>query len=158
MMSSIDEIKKRYEYKIDPFDFVDDAGIKFCYLFGTFVGDFEEYKFDEKIKEIKRNIDNKRNKIEKNILESFEKSLKEISDGSEKILKKVKDNFSEICPMLSMIAYDYKHHQNKPGAKDIYLKVSRDIIDKEVNMYIKYHKILILYNDKISDIKKNLSN
>ena len=50
----------------------------------------EDYRFNEKMKEIQKIIHNKADKIDKNILESFVKTLKEISDGLEIIEKKVK--------------------------------------------------------------------
>ena len=87
---TIDEIKKEYEYKIDPLDFIDTAVIIFGLFWAHFKIKFEKYRFNEKIKEIKKNIDNKRDKISKNTLDSYEKTLNDISDGCEKIKKKVK--------------------------------------------------------------------
>ena len=56
--------------------------------------------------------------------------------------------------MLTALTDDYNHSKNKPGAAEIYVKISNDIIDKEVSKYIQYEKKLILYNDLIIDIKK----
>ena len=47
---------------------------------------------------------------------------------------------------------------DKPGVEDVYLKIGKDIIDKEIKLFIQYHKILIAYNDHIINIKKNLTN
>ena len=47
---------------------------------------------------------------------------------------------------------------DKPGVEDVYLKIGNDIIDKEIKLFIQYHKILISYNDHIINIKKNLTN
>ena len=47
---------------------------------------------------------------------------------------------------------------DKPGVKDVYLKIGKDIIDKEIELFIHYHKILIAYNDHIINIKNNLIN
>ena len=47
---------------------------------------------------------------------------------------------------------------DKPGAKEMYLKISKSIIDEEVKILVHYHKKLILYNDEIIYIKKNLTN
>lgn len=88
----------------------------------------------------------------------FEKTLKEISDDCKKIDQKVSQDFHEISPMLNDITEDYRYHKEKPGASDIYLKISRDIIDKEVNKYIQYEKKLISYNDYIINIKNDLNN
>ena len=51
---TIDEIKKSYEYKINPLDNVNAGTIEYIYLFGTFGLVFDNYKFDENIMEIKK--------------------------------------------------------------------------------------------------------
>ena len=76
--SIIDNIKKEYEYKLEPFNFIDTAVVIYCMLSGNFVCAFKRYEFEEKVKEIKTIINNKRDKIQKNILEEFEKTLNEI--------------------------------------------------------------------------------
>ena len=86
---TIDEIKKEYEYKIDPYNFIDTAYIVYALLNGRFALQFESYKFDEKIEEIKKMINNKRDKIDKTTLESFEKTLKDISNLCEEVNKKL---------------------------------------------------------------------
>ena len=123
-----------------------------------FVSEFERYEFDEKVKEIKTIINNKRDKIKKNILEEFEKTLNEISEGCKKIIGKIKHDYEKNVPILGAITHDYLENLDKPGVKDVYLKIGNDIKDKEVNIIIQYHKILISYNDHIINIKKNLTN
>ena len=49
---------------------------------------------------------------------------------------------------------DYKYSKDKPVAEDIYIKISNDIIDKEVSKYIQYEKKLLSYNDIIIDKNK----
>ena len=131
-------------------------------LYGTFYGRFivrlEEYRFEEEIKEIKHIILNKGDKIPKNILNSYEEILKDISDGCQQIKKEVDSYFDEYDTIIMEISYDYKRNRDKPGAGDIYQKIGKEIIDKEVNTLIHYEKILISYNDKIITLKKNLSN
>ena len=109
-----------------------------------FVLAFEGYKFEEKVKEIKTIINNKRDKLQKNILEEFEKTLNEISAGCKKMIEKVNHDYEEHVPILGGIICDYIENLDKPGVKDVYLKIGKDMIDKEVNLFIKYHKILIL--------------
>ena len=156
--SLIDNIKKEYEYKLEPFNFIDTAVVIYCMRSAHFVVLFERYEFDEKINEIKTIINNKRDKFKKNILEGFIKTLNDISDGCKKIIEKVKQDNKEHTRILGRITHDYLENIDKPGVKDVYLKIGKDIIDKEINLFIKYHKILILYNDNIINIKNNLSN
>ena len=155
---TIEELKKKYEYKIDPLNLTDTAYIIYCIFYGRFVITLENYEFNEKINEIQQIIYNKQDKIDKNKLESFEKTLKEISDGCEKILKNVDFDYFEIRPVIGGISLDYKRNKDIPGAADIYQKIGKEIIDKEVNNFIRYEKILMSYNEQIISIKKNLTN
>ena len=84
--------------------------------------------------------------------------MNEISDDCEKMRKKIEIDYDVNVPILGGIAYDYDENINKPGASDMYLKLCKDIIDKEVKIYIHYHKKLILYIDEILNIKKKLIN
>ena len=155
---TIDDIKKRYEYKLEPNNFIDSAVVIYCMSSGRFEISFEKYKFDERIEELKKIINKKRDKIKKNILEEYEKTLNEISDGCKKIIEKVRHDYEEHTDILGRITYDYKVNRDKPGVEDVYLKIGKDIIDKEIKLFIHYHKILIAYNDHIINIKKNLIN
>ena len=125
---------------------------------GNFKIEFEKYKFDEKVEELKKIINKKRDKIKKNILEEYEKTLNEISDGRKKIIEKVKHDYEKHTGIFGAITHDYRENMDKPGVKDIYLKIGKDIIDKEIELFIHYHKILIAYNDHIINIKNNLIN
>ena len=100
----------------------------------------------------------KKDKIDENKLQSFEKILKEMSDECKKIDQKVRLDFHEISTMLTFITDDYIYNKDKPGAGDIYVKISTDIIDKEVSKYIQYEKKLISFNDYIINITNNLDN
>lgn len=48
---------------------------------------------------------------------------------------------------------DYEKNKDKPGAADIYLKIDKEMIDKEVNLFIESEKRLILYNEQINELK-----
>ena len=156
---NIDELKEGYKYTIDPLNLSDNAYIIFGLFYGRFVVRFNEYyRLEEKIKEIKHIMLKKGDKIPKNILDSYEAILKDISDGCQQAYKKVDSYFDEYDPIIWQIFCDYEKNRDKPGAVDIYLKIGKEIIDKEVNTLIHYEKILISLNDKIITLKKNLSN
>ena len=155
---TIDDIKKKYSYKIDPLDLIFTARIKYGFLYGRFLDRFEEYKFEENIKEIKNIIINKEDKIPKNVLDSSKKIIEDISDGCQEIRKKVDSDYDEITPILSAISSDYKKNKDKPGAAEIYQKIGKESLDKEINIFIQYEKMLINYDDYIINIKKNLTN
>jgi hypothetical protein len=155
---TIDEIKKSYEYKINPLDNVNAGPIEYIYLFGTFGLVFDNYKFDENIMEIKKKIIAKKDSIDKNKAESFVKILNEISENCKNLSRTIKIDFEETTKILSQIADNYSHNKGKPGAADIYVKICKDIIDHEVKKFIKYEKTLIIYNDQIISIRNNLIN
>ena len=155
---TIDEIKKSYEYKINPLDNVNAGTIEYIYLFGTFGLVFDNYKFDENIMEIKKKIIAKKDSIDKNKAESFVKILNEISENCKNLSNKINFDFHETTKMLSQITDNYFHNKDIPGAADIYVKICKDIIDHEVKKFIKYEKTLIIYNDQIISIRNNLIN
>lgn len=52
--SSIDMIKKQYEYKKDYLDFKKTAFVGYFFLFGHFMVLFKNYAVEQKLKEIKK--------------------------------------------------------------------------------------------------------
>lgn len=76
--------KKKYEYKLDHFNFIDNASVIYCMLHGHFHSEFEKYAFDENTKIIRKIISDKGDKIDKNIIQSFDELLKEITKSFEK--------------------------------------------------------------------------
>ena len=80
------------------------------------------------------------------------------NDFIDNFISKINDKYKLNVQILGRITNDYLKNMDKPGVKDIYLKIGKDMIDKEVKILIQYHKILISYNVHIINIKKNLTN
>ena len=137
---TIDEIKKSYEYKINPLDNIRTGLIEYCLLFGTFGLVFKKYKFDENIMELKKKLIAKKDSIDSNKAESFDKILNEISENCKNLSRTLKFDYDETTKFLSQITDNYFHNKNKPGAADIYVKICKEIIDNEVKKFIKYEK------------------
>ena len=154
--NTIDEIKKEYEYTIDPYDFKNTSLVKYYYIFGNYGVILRGYLLKRKIEVIKKMMDN--NKIDKKVRESYEKTLNEILDDYINMNKQLDLDFDEMTDILIPIIDDYKKNVDKPGAKELYLNISKDLIDKKVSVYIKNHKKLILYNELILDIYNYLTN
>ena len=155
---TIDDLKKKYEYKIDPTNLRNTSLIIYSFMYGEFVLSFGKYRFEENIEEIQKIILNKGDKIPKTVLESYNKTFKDILSGTKEIMKKVDFEHDEIKPIIYEITCDYERNKDIPGASDIYIKISKEILDKEVKNLIEYEKNLIVYNDYIISIKKNLNN
>ena len=154
--STFDNVKKEYEYKLDPYNRIYFGPVVYAQLYHVFVDKYEEY--EQYKKELKEILDNKRDIIDKSLFELYEKTLNEMSDDCEKMRKQIEIDYDTNELTLGGISYDYNAHIDKPGASDMYLTLCKDIIDKEVKIYIHYHKKLILYNDEILNIKKKLIN
>ena len=56
--------KKKYEYEINPLNFIDTIYIIYAIIYGKFIYILDNYKFDENIKEIQNILNNKRNKLD----------------------------------------------------------------------------------------------
>ena len=63
--SIIDNIKKEYEYKLEPFNFIDTAVVIYGLRSAHFELALERYEFEEKVKEIKTLINKKKIKFKK---------------------------------------------------------------------------------------------
>lgn len=111
---TIDEIKKSYEYKINPLDDLRTGLYEYLLLFGTFGLVFDNYKFDENIMEIKKIIA-KKDSIDNNKVESFDKILNEISENCKNLSKRIKFDFDETTLMLTQITDNYSYNKDKPG-------------------------------------------
>ena len=155
--SIIDELKKEYKYELDPLNLANSPLINCYSLHRHFYNELKKFTFEEKIKEIKKIINDKGDKIEKNLLNSIEKTLKEISDDNENIIKKEESDLNENISLLADISNDYESSMDKPGVTDTYIKIIKYILDKEVNNLIKLQKSLILNNELIIDIKKKFN-
>ena len=57
---TVEEIQKRYQYKIDPLDHLSNADIEYSLLFGKFIFILEQYKFDENIMKLKKKNTNEK--------------------------------------------------------------------------------------------------
>ena len=156
--STFDDIKKEYEYKLDAYNTAYFGGVTYMNLYGHFLAKFEEFAFAQNIQEIKEILDNKKDIIDKNLFELYTKTLNEISDDCEKMKKNLDIDYDKNLPTLGGIGYDYKNHMDKPGSSDMYLTLCKYILDNYVKILVHYHKKLILYNDEILNIKKNLIN
>ena len=155
--ATIDEIKNKYQYKIDPYNFAHSCSVEYGCLYARFIIFLEKSKFYERIKEIREILDKKGDTIDKNKIESYKKTIIEIFNGIEEMKKKVEFDYDKNEPMLGGLRYSYERNMDKPGAKEMYLKIGKSIIDEEVKILINNHKKLILYNDEIIHIKKNLT-
>ena len=54
--------------------------------------------------------------------------------------------------LLKIIEKEYLKNKNKKDAKDIYNKVSKGIIDSDIEKYIKYEKALIIIVDNYKSL------
>ena len=92
--------------------------------------------------EFKKKFKWKKIKLKK--INCLDKTLKEISEECKRIDQKARLDFYDISSMLTVITDDYTHSKNKPGASEIYVKISTEIKDKEASKYIQYEKKIIL--------------
>lgn len=153
-----DFLKNEYQYTIDPCNSAYSCSVAYAHISARFELNLEKYGFCEKIKEMKELLHNKGDILDKNKIELYKKTIQEMFDDIEKMKKKEKFDYKQNSSILGGLTYNYEHHMDKPGAKEMYLKIGKSIIAEEVKKIIHYHKKLILYNEEIINIKKSLSN
>ena len=92
-------------------------------------------KFDELKEEIKNYKGTNKAKI-KESEENLNKFIKEYED----IVKNAKDNFNLFYMVIGRIKYDYEDNYYQKGAKNTFYQASKEILDNQINLYIKSEK------------------
>ena len=100
----------------------------------------KEYNFEDKIITLNKIIQDKTIILDKDALKSFSNKIKEISDTIEEI-KKMNDGYGDTWLYLDKLIDQYNFNKDLPEALNIYEKMSKDILNKEIEKFIKYEKI-----------------
>lgn len=154
---TLEKIKNAYKFEIDLSNCIGEPIIINHSLFGGLICSIDEYNFKERINKINQTIKSGKTKIHKDILNSFSNKLKEISDNLDKNRTKLLSENSSISITLKSLKISYEKNQDNLEALNIYKKITKEILDEEVDKFIKYEKLLLNYNDIIIDISKKLS-
>ncbi len=157
---SIEEIREKYKYEIDFFEFWKNPDVIHDRHLGRFMIHFDEYNFNKRLNIIDDHLKREKDKINKDLLESNVKEIKEIRDEIEIIPRKMFDEHLDTSVILEKLENNYHKNEDVPGAMNLYKKLFKEILDEEVERYIHQEKVVLLINDKIIDIfhKLNLNN
>ena len=59
--------------------------------------------------------------------------------------------------VIGRIKYDYEDNYYQKGAKNTFYQASKEILDNQINLYIKSEKKIILIIDLIKELSKSLT-
>jgi len=132
----LNQIKNRYRNITNQSYVVENELNHFHFLTVIFEIKLKFKKLKQKM-EKEKNIDEIQKSKNEKLLDSLIKKLNDI-----KI--KADANWEYSNKLLKKIEKDYLENKNKKGTKEIYDKVCREIIDSDVEKYIKYEKTIII--------------
>ena len=154
-MSTIDEIRKYYRDKFDAKNPKEEPLFINLINFGLLDIHMSDYKFEKKMEDINRIINEGKIQDTK-LIEECSKQLRDMKVSIDDILKKRKEDEDLSELVLFHMQSKYKYYLKRPEALDTYQKVANSIIKENVEKLIKYEKIFLLYNEKLIDISKQL--
>ena len=151
---SIDKIRIFYKYTLDFSNEKNTPDYILYHLFGKISNTIRNFHFGKKISKINEMIQNKKSETNKNILEKYTKEINEI----EKTLENYDNNTFEEHFFASCLIDNIEcKFKNRNINDDILLKrIITEILDNLVKKYIKYEKLFISLNDKLTDIINKL--
>ena len=141
----LNQIRERYKNTRNNLSYVAVNELNHFYFFRVIF----EIRLEPKFKELKQKmeIDENINEVQKSenkkLLESLIKELKDIRI-------KADADWEYSNNLLKIIEKEYL--KNKKDAKEIYDKVSKGIIDSDIEKYIKYEKALIIIVDNYKSL------
>lgn len=143
----LNQIKERYKNTRNNLSYVAVNELNHFYFLRVIF----EIRLEPKFKELKQKMemDENINEIQKSKNKKLQESLiKEFKD----IRIKADADWEYSNNLLKRIEKEYLKNKNKKDAKEIYDKVSKGIIDSDIEKYIKYEKAIIIIVDNYKSL------
>ena len=154
-MSKIDKIRGDYKDYFDANDPKEEPGIINITNFGRLAINFDRYKFTTRIENINKII--KEGKIkDTTLIDACKKQLNDINISLEDIRKKIKEDEQLTDDVLFDMQRRYDYYQSIPEAFETYQRIGNALIKENVEKFIKYEKIFIIYDEQLMNIYKLL--
>jgi hypothetical protein len=153
---NLDNIKLDYKYEIKG-DSLHDFPTILLEQYQFFKSRLENTNIEKDCKEIKDKV--LKNEGNNNKNENVEKELEQIIAEYISIKEEAEKEYYYYLKILYRISSSY--HKKKSGekvkeAKDIFMKISKELVDINIRSFINKEKRIILLIDKIKDFKKLL--
>ena len=140
-----DEIKKYYDFSLDK----ENAYFININLRALFDKRLHEFNILEKFKEFEEKFKNFKGDNEtKN---EYEKLYTGLTLEYNNIIDKANEIWKFDCDLISSLEFNRDSIYSKTGKKGLY-NINKDILNKEVDSYIKFDKELIIIKNKLNDL------
>lgn len=155
-MTTIDSIKEAYHYDYLSLTPKTKPSTVNGMNNAEFLNRLCSYKVGLKMKNIYKFI-NEGKINDKKLEEECIKELNDIGKGKDDIIKKMDEDFEFSQEVLYEMDWSYEFYSANSEKLETYDKIVNEIIKGNVEKYIKYEKVFILYSDKLNDINKKLN-
>ena len=142
---SIEEIRNKYKYSIDYSNILNKPDFILFGIFATIYDSYKKFNFSEKISIIDKQL---QNKAKKDKFESYNEKINEIKDFVKNIEDDIFNEYTFTSRLLHNAEDNYKYYKDN----DIYKKYSKGLLDNLIEIYIKYEKKFICFNEQLIDI------
>ena len=142
---SIEEIRNKYKYSIDYSNFLNRPSFILFGILATIHNSYKKFKFSEKISIIDKQLQNKANKDK---FESYNEKINEIKE----FVKNIEDDFFNEYTFTSRLLHNAEDNYKYYKDNDIYNKFIKGLLDNLIEIFIKYEKKFICFNDQLIDI------
>ena len=140
-----EDIKKYYEYSLNNESPIDAN----CRLQALFTDRVSELKILEKFNEFVKKFNHFEGKSESKI--EYQKQYNEMYFEYKNIIRKARDIWDFNYGLISNLELKYYEIRDKTGKKG-FTNINKEILDNQVNSYIKFDKDLIIIKNKINDL------
>ena len=142
---SIEEIRNKYKYSIDYSNFLNRPDFILFGISATIHNSYKKFNFSEKISIIDKQLQNKANKDK---FESYNEKINEIKE----FVKNIEDDFFNEYTFTSRLLHNAEDNYKYYKDNDIYNKFIKGLLDNLIEIFIKYEKKFICFNDQLIDI------
>ena len=142
---SIEEIRNKYKYSIDYSNFLNRPDFILFGILATIHNSYRKFNFSEKISIIDKQLQNKANKDK---FESYNEKINEIKE----FVKNIEDDFFNEYTFTSRLLHNAEDNYKYYKDNDIYNKFIKEKLDNLIEIFIKYEKKFICFNDQLIDI------
>lgn len=151
---TLEYIQQRYKFTINTFEEAEKINDSFV---GKIMVSLKDYNFMARIEKLRLLILKKEPKLDDEKKNFYIAKLDDLAiKVAESKGEMIGVHFQTECFFFDL-RDNYIMNINKPFALDTYIKICKDILDKEANKYINKEKIFIYYNETLNDLYNKLT-
>ena len=126
-------------------------------FFAKLILSYNNYNFIDRIKSVKKEINNLSSKKNKEA-KIYEESIQQFEQKVKATRAKISDDYLDIYFMMFKFDDNFIKYEDNKEAGEIFDKIMKSILNEGSKKCIQYEKKLIAFNDYLIDLKNKLNN